>query len=182
VDTALGLVRETSTVLDLCCGCGAIGHALARAAECEIDVWATDVDPVSVAYAETPHFPLTAVSGHPGRLIAGKIERKRVLLLQGRAHYYETGDAVSVLAGLAQRTRRGLLFTYVPSSPALEVFRAVGKLFPRGDRSPAVVPVTERRLQQRIDAHPQLRDWARGRTERVSSGFYTSQALELIPS
>ena len=53
-------------------------------------------DPVSVAYAETPHFPLTAVSGHPGRLIAGKIERKRVLLLQGRAHYYETGDAAAM--------------------------------------------------------------------------------------
>ena len=53
-------------------------------------------DPVSVAYAETPHFPLTAVSGHPGHLIAGQIERKRVLLLQGRAHYYETGDAAAM--------------------------------------------------------------------------------------
>lgn len=51
VDTALGLVRETSRVLDLCCGCGAIGYALHRAAECEIDVWATDLDPVAVGYA-----------------------------------------------------------------------------------------------------------------------------------
>ncbi|WP_353649760.1 putative protein N(5)-glutamine methyltransferase [Nakamurella sp. A5-74] len=51
VDCALGLVRETSTVLDLCCGCGAIGYALSRAAECEIDVWATDLDEVSVGYA-----------------------------------------------------------------------------------------------------------------------------------
>ena len=51
VDTVLGLVRETSTVLDLCCGCGAIGYALHRAAECEIDVWATDLDPLGVAWA-----------------------------------------------------------------------------------------------------------------------------------
>jgi magnesium-protoporphyrin O-methyltransferase len=93
--------------------------------------------------------------------------------------HYETGDAVSVLAGLAQRTRIGLIFTYVPSSPALEVFRAVGKLFPRGDRSPAVVPMTERWLHRRIDEDQPLRGWARGRTERISSGFYTSQALEL---
>jgi purine-nucleoside phosphorylase len=50
-------------------------------------------DPVSLPYAEVPHFPQPAVSGHPGQLIAGRMERKRVLLLQGRAHYYETGDA-----------------------------------------------------------------------------------------
>jgi magnesium-protoporphyrin O-methyltransferase len=96
--------------------------------------------------------------------------------------HYETGDAVDVLAGLAQRTRVALLFTYVPSSPALEVFRAVGKLFPRGDRSPAVVPVAERWLHRRIDGDARLGNWARGRTERISSGFYTSQALELTAS
>jgi purine-nucleoside phosphorylase len=49
-------------------------------------------DPVALPYAEIPHFPQTAVSGHPGRLIAGRIEKKRLLLFQGRAHYYETGD------------------------------------------------------------------------------------------
>lgn len=65
VDTALGLVRETSTVLDLCCGCGAIGYALAREAECEIDVWATDLDEVSVAWA-TRLLP-------PGRVVRGDL-------------------------------------------------------------------------------------------------------------
>lgn len=94
--------------------------------------------------------------------------------------HYETGDAVHVLAGLAQRTRRAVLFTYVPSSPALEVFRAVGKLFPRGDRSPAVVPVPERWLHRRLDEDAQMHGWSRGRTQRISSGFYTSQALELL--
>jgi purine-nucleoside phosphorylase len=49
-------------------------------------------DPVGIAYGEIPHFPETAVTGHPGRLIAGRIERKHLLLFQGRAHYYETGD------------------------------------------------------------------------------------------
>ena len=55
-------------------------------------------DPVSVAYAETPHFPLTAVSGHPGRLIAGKIERKRVLLLQGRSRSSAPGPEAGARA------------------------------------------------------------------------------------
>jgi purine-nucleoside phosphorylase len=50
-------------------------------------------DAVSLPYAEVPHFPQPSVSGHPGQVIAGRMERKRVLLLQGRAHYYETGEA-----------------------------------------------------------------------------------------
>jgi purine-nucleoside phosphorylase len=50
------------------------------------------VDPVSLAYADIPHFPRSGVSGHAGRLVAGALEGRRVLLFQGRAHYYETGD------------------------------------------------------------------------------------------
>ncbi|HEU6441051.1 MAG TPA: purine-nucleoside phosphorylase, partial [Microvirga sp.] len=48
---------------------------------------------ISLAYADIPHFPRSGVSGHAGRLVAGRLEGKRVLLFQGRAHYYETGDA-----------------------------------------------------------------------------------------
>jgi magnesium-protoporphyrin O-methyltransferase len=55
----------------------------------------------------------------------------------------------------------------------------VGKVFPRGNRSPAIVPVAERELHRRLDAHAGLAGWQRQRTERIASGFYTSQALEL---
>ncbi|MBZ6076589.1 purine-nucleoside phosphorylase [Microvirga puerhi] len=50
-------------------------------------------DTVSLPYADIPHFPKSGVSGHAGRLVAGMLEGRRVLLFQGRAHYYETGDA-----------------------------------------------------------------------------------------
>jgi magnesium-protoporphyrin O-methyltransferase len=40
--------------------------------------------------------------------------------------------------------------------------------------------VAERQLHRRIDQEPQLQGWSRGRTQRISSGFYTSQALELV--
>jgi purine-nucleoside phosphorylase len=52
--------------------------------------------PVSIDYARIPHFPEVGVSGHGGRLVAGGLERKRVLVFQGRAHYYETGDAAAM--------------------------------------------------------------------------------------
>jgi purine-nucleoside phosphorylase len=48
---------------------------------------------VKVAYADLPGFPMTGVSGHPGQLVVGRLHGRRVALMQGRAHYYETGDA-----------------------------------------------------------------------------------------
>ena len=54
-----------------------------------------------------------------------------------------------------------------------------GKLFPRGDRSPAIVPVAPARL--RADLAAALPAWQAGRSERVASGFYTSQACEWTP-
>ena len=73
-----------------------------------------------------------------------------------------------------------MLFTYAPSSPALVLFKAVGKLFPRGNRSPAIVPVAGDALHRRLAADPVLRELPTARTRRIASGFYTSQALELV--
>jgi purine-nucleoside phosphorylase len=46
-------------------------------------------DPVVTDYVEIPHFPPSTVEGHAGRLVAGVLEGVRVLLMQGRTHYYE---------------------------------------------------------------------------------------------
>jgi purine-nucleoside phosphorylase len=40
-------------------------------------------------YSELPHFPLSTVESHNGKLIFGKIENKSVVAMQGRFHYYE---------------------------------------------------------------------------------------------
>jgi len=40
-------------------------------------------------YAEIPHFVESSVHGHAGRLVAGTISGKRVIIQQGRAHLYE---------------------------------------------------------------------------------------------
>jgi magnesium-protoporphyrin O-methyltransferase len=56
---------------------------------------------------------------------------------------------------------------------------AVGRLFPRGDRAPAIEPVAEDALRARIAAEPALAGWRIGRSERIASGFYKSQAMEL---
>jgi purine-nucleoside phosphorylase len=46
---------------------------------------ATDVIP----YSEIPHFPVSTVEGHVGRLVVGELEGQQVLVMQGRGHHYE---------------------------------------------------------------------------------------------
>jgi magnesium-protoporphyrin O-methyltransferase len=57
--------------------------------------------------------------------------------------------------------------------------RMVGRAFPRSDRAPSIVPVAESRLIRAIAESRTLHGWEPAGKQRVSSGFYTSQALEL---
>ncbi|GAA3955840.1 purine-nucleoside phosphorylase [Hymenobacter algoricola] len=49
----------------------------------EIDVHYT------LPYADIPHFPVSTVESHSGHLLAGTLAGRRVLVMQGRFHYYE---------------------------------------------------------------------------------------------
>jgi magnesium-protoporphyrin O-methyltransferase len=93
--------------------------------------------------------------------------------------HYDTEDAVRVVAGIAQRVDRSVLFTFAPRTPMLMAMHFAGKLFPRGDRGPSIVPVREETLLKRIHDTPELNGWSPGRTRRILTGFYKSQALEL---
>lgn len=42
-----------------------------------------------IEYAAIPHFPVSTVEGHEGKLVFGKIGGKRVVAMNGRFHYYE---------------------------------------------------------------------------------------------
>jgi len=46
-------------------------------------------DAVIIPNDQIPYWPLSTVQGHKGRLVIGTLEGIRVLVLQGRAHFYE---------------------------------------------------------------------------------------------
>lgn len=55
-----------------------------------LGVFANQVEaPLVLPYAEIPHFPLSTVVGHPGRLVLGNVRGIPVAVLQGRVHAYE---------------------------------------------------------------------------------------------
>lgn len=49
-----------------------------------------DIDIIrEVSYEEIPHFPVSTVEGHSGKLIFGSLGKKKVVVMQGRFHFYE---------------------------------------------------------------------------------------------
>ena len=100
-DKAVAFVRERigeqkRLGLVLGSGLGGLAHALQ--------------DPVSIPYAQIPNFPLSGVASHAGALIAGHLDGAPLLLLAGRVHYYEHGNAhamklpIETLKGLGVET------------------------------------------------------------------------------
>lgn len=42
-----------------------------------------------IPFGDIPHFPVSSVKGHAGRMVLGRLEGRSVLVMQGRVHYYE---------------------------------------------------------------------------------------------
>lgn len=43
----------------------------------------------AIDYAEIPHFPVSTVESHNGRLVFGRLQGRSVMAMEGRFHYYE---------------------------------------------------------------------------------------------
>jgi magnesium-protoporphyrin O-methyltransferase len=178
--TLLGFLPDDlhgATVLDAGSGTGALATlAAARGA----NVTAIDLSPTLVNLARER---ATADSVGTLRFLVGDMTDPAlgtfdyVVAMDSLIHY-EAPDVVRVLSGYAARTNRAIAFTFAPRSNLLMLMKTVGKLFPRGDRSPAIVPLAEARLRR--DLAVALPGWRIARTTRVASGFYTSQAMELV--
>lgn len=62
----------------------------------------------SLDYAQIPHFPLSTVAGHAGRLVIGKLAGAAVCAMQGRFHYYEGYDMQTVTLPIRVMQRMGV--------------------------------------------------------------------------
>ncbi len=166
-------------ILDAGCGTGALAVELAsRGAR----VLAVDLSPtlIELARERLPHDigegHIDFEVGDMAAVATGEFDH--VVAMDSLIHY-DVADGIRVLAGLSSRVRHSMLFTHAPSTLMLEIMHASGKLFPRGDRSPAIQPVSGGTLERLMAREPALKAWSRERVYRVSRGFYISQACEL---
>ncbi len=117
-------------------------------------------DAVSLPYAEIPHFPRSGVSGHAGKLVAGMLEGKRVLLFEGRAHYYETADAGAMRIPVALVKELGI--------PVLVATNAAGSV--RAEIRPGSLVAISDHLNL-SGANPLLRDHSEGRFVSLTGAY-----------
>lgn len=57
-------------------------------------------DAIGIPYGDLPGFPGSGVTGHAGMLVAGRFAGTEVVMLAGRAHFYEHGDAAAMRPAL----------------------------------------------------------------------------------
>jgi magnesium-protoporphyrin O-methyltransferase len=160
-------------LLDAGCGTGALAIAVA---ERGADVVAIDVSQglVDVARARAPKG--LAIDWQVGDMRSHNLGLfDHVIAMDSLIHYAED-DIIGVLKAWSQRTGH-IVFTFAPATPLLRIMHLVGKAFPRSDRSPAIRPISEARLSRAIAAA--LPGWRIDFTQRISSGFYKSQAMAI---
>ncbi len=163
-------------LLDAGCGTGALAVAAASrgAHVVAIDVAGSLVD---VARRRAPDG--LAIDWRVGDMRDPALGQFDHVVAMDSLIHYPASDIVDVVAVLSARARGSVLFTVAPQTPALTIMHNMGKLFPKSDRAPAIIPVSDRALRARIrHAMPAARI---GRSERIGGGFYISQAVEVLP-
>lgn len=157
-------------VLDAGCGTGAMAAELAlRGAQ----VTAVDISPQLIDIAKRRLHPALAdnVDFQSGDMSNPALGTFDFTLAMDSLIYYRDADIGRVIENLAARTNQSIVFTVAPRTPFLMAFFTLGKLFPRSDRSPTMIPHDAARLAKHCPGTVT-------KIGRITSGFYISEALE----
>ncbi len=169
-------------VLDAGCGTGALAVEASRrgAHVVAIDIAGSLVD---VARERANSGLIDTGSGQVEFLVGDMLDPSlgrfdHIVAMDSLIHY-RTPDMVGMVASLAAMADRSVAFTFAPRTPLLTVMHTVGLIFPKSDRAPAIEPVDVNELRRQIIAHGDLKGWSPQPTQRVDSGFYMSEAMEI---
>lgn len=165
-------------VLDAGCGAGQMSLELAKRGA---EVVGVDISPalIDVARKRLPDAYRAQVSFASGDMLRPSLGAFDHVIAMDSLIYYTAQDIGAALVQLEKRTSGNMVFTVAPRTRALMAMWYAGKLFPRSDRSPVMVPHAPSGLS--ITARAQgLRGDLRA-VKRISKGFYISQAMEVRP-
>ncbi|MFU8881719.1 MAG: magnesium protoporphyrin IX methyltransferase [Rhodobacterales bacterium] len=155
-------------------GCGA-GQMTAELAARGADVLGVDISPslVEIARKRLPIDLSGRVTFASGDMLDAKLGRFDHVMAMDSLIYYGDADIRNALETLAGRTSGSVVFTVAPRTTLLMGMWYAGKLFPRSDRSPVMIPHSPATLAHGLRGAGRIRDLG-----RITSGFYISQALE----
>ena len=160
-------------ILDAGCGTGALAVA---AAERGASVTAIDLSPQLVDVARDRLPPNLDVNFLSGDMLDPKLGSFDYVVAMDSIIHYRTHDMINIISGLSKMATKGMIFSFPPRTVPLALLWGVGKLFPRGDKSPAIEPQPPKKLRAALAKIDGIK---LGRSHRVATGFYISEALEL---
>lgn len=165
-------------VLDAGAGAGQMSEILAARGA---DVVAADISPslLDVARRRIPETLTARITFAPGDMLDPALGVFDYVMAMDSLIHYRAADIGDALGRLGARCRSSMIFTIAPSTPFLKAFWLAGQVFPRSDRSPQIVPHTDAVIAREVAGQADLADFALSRVQRVSRGFYVSQAMEL---
>lgn len=176
-DVMLGQLPADLTglrVLDAGCGPGVAAMELAaRGAE----VVAVDISPrlIGIAQERCPADLRERITWVQGDMLEAARGRFDHVFAMDSLIYYGPDDVARALGRLAPRVAGRIVFSLPPRTPLLMAMFRLGKLFPRGDRSPQMVPQSTADLAEalrRADVRGHLRE-----VTRINAKFYISTAM-----
>ncbi len=165
-------------VLDAGCGAGPMTVELAaRGAQ----VVAVDISDslLDVARRRTPAALLPQIDFLAGDMLDDAHGAFDYVMAMDSLIHYRADDIGAALARLAGRTQSAVVFTIAPKTAFLTAFWLAGKVFPQSDRSPRIIPHSDASIQAALHANGV--EARLSRVQRVTRGFYISQAMELRP-
>jgi purine-nucleoside phosphorylase len=137
-------------------------------------------DGIDIAYADLPAFPPVGVGGHAGVLRAGRLGGRDALVLSGRQHAYETGDAAAMKGAVRTLAALGVqVLVQTNAAGSLDPAMPAGALMLVSDhlnlvqRSPLFGDGGDGRFVAMGDAYdPALRDIARATARQLGQPLH----------
>lgn len=174
---ALPTSLSGARVLDAGCGTGVLAMDLARRGA---EVVAIDLSPTLVEHAQQlAQQQGLSIDFRSGDMLDPALGSFDYLIAMDSLIHYDLREILGALSSVAPRVRQRMAITVAPRTAALATLHAVGKLFPRRDRAPSIMPVAESRFRRGLAETPALAGWSVADTTRVERGFYRSQAFVL---
>ena len=168
-----------SRILDAGCGTGAFAI---EAAMKGANVTAVDISPslIKIARSRTPDFLDNEgkVNFFWGDMLDPAFGDFDHIVLMDSIIHYDSNEGFELIRQLGKRCKKSMIFTFAPYTPILGTMISLGRFFPKSDRAPSIVPMREEYVFKKINED--LSSWRIERVNRVSKGFYKSEAVELV--
>jgi magnesium-protoporphyrin O-methyltransferase len=161
-------------ILDAGCGTGQLTAELVKRGA---SVVATDISHslIQIAKNRIADCHHQKISFHVGDLCSEHLGKFDYIVAMDSLIYYSLPDLTRILTELKQRTDREIIFTVAPRTKLLQAMWYLGKLAPRGDKSPVMEPQCIRKISKSLAGIADINDLG-----RISSGFYISQGVSCM--